>query len=267
MKHIALRSKSLLKDRPYTTPGLGDRLHSAHMAYVYSKIHNVPVTLHLTDDKWNKSKGSVNDMKIKSWNEILNLFPGTPVHVRAHPVENLSEGSWIQYLSNQGIDAQTYYYSDTNFPNNTQPLDMFDATKYLGYPQIKVNGDLDLPQKFVTAQFDSNNVPYWKDDTSDSRKIPPIKVEMILNRFKSLGYEIVFVGGDAQNKLLNGPGNLQNIAYTMSKADYHIGTDSGFFHLASICMKPSQIKLFTRGYRSHHTSRAALKGVKIEELS
>jgi len=266
MKHIAVRSKSLNKDAPYTTPGLGDRLHAAHMAYVYSKKHNTPVTLHLTDDKWSISKGYANDMKIKSWNEILNLFEGFPVHVRSHQVENLSEANWIKYLLDNGIDAQTYYYSDTNFRFNEQPLEMFDASDYLGYPQLKIKSDLGLPQKFITAQFDSNNVPYWKDDLADSRKIPFLKVEAILNQYKSLGYEILFIGGDAENKLLNGPGCLKNVAYAMSKADYHIGTDSGFFHLASMCMKPNQIKLFTRGYMSHHTSRAASKGVKVEKI-
>ena len=54
-KNIALRSKSMRNgDRPYTTPGLGDRAHSVLMAYQYSRAHKVPVTLHLTSDKYGK---------------------------------------------------------------------------------------------------------------------------------------------------------------------------------------------------------------------
>ena len=40
MKHIAVRSKSLRKDAPYTVPGLGDRLHTVIMGYNYSILNN-----------------------------------------------------------------------------------------------------------------------------------------------------------------------------------------------------------------------------------
>ena len=63
-KNIALRSKSMRSgDRPYTTPGLGDRAHSVLMAYQYSRAHKVPVTLHLTSDKYGKPHKKV------SWKE------------------------------------------------------------------------------------------------------------------------------------------------------------------------------------------------------
>ena len=64
MKHIALRSKSIRSgDRPYTTPGLGDRIQSVLCAYQYGKAHNTPVTLHLTDDKWSIAGGKKSDKK------------------------------------------------------------------------------------------------------------------------------------------------------------------------------------------------------------
>jgi len=266
MIHIAARSRSLIKAAPFTSPGLGDRLHSAHMAYNYGKAHGQPVTLHLTDDKWSRSKGSTNDMKSKSWNEIVELFPEKALSVMAHEVENLPEEVWIDFLKRKGIDAETYFYKDGNFKFNYVPgLNMFNASKYLTYPSLPAEArDIDLPEKFVTAQFDSNNVPYWKDDLHDSRKIPYMDVNMILNRYTSLGYSIVFIGGDAEIPELRGAGNLKNIAFALSQADYHLGTDSGLFHLANIYMKPSQIKLFTRGWMSHHTQRAAHNGVKVE---
>ena len=60
MKHLALRSRSIRprqgfpNGRPYTTPGLGDRIQSILCAYQYGKAHKTPVTLHITDDKWSE---------------------------------------------------------------------------------------------------------------------------------------------------------------------------------------------------------------------
>ena len=62
MKHIALRSKSIRSgDRPYTTPGVGDRLQSVLCAYQYGKAYNTPVTIHITDDKWSVAGGVKSD--------------------------------------------------------------------------------------------------------------------------------------------------------------------------------------------------------------
>ena len=85
MKHLALRSKSVRSgDRPYTTPGLGDRVHSAMIAYQYGKAHNSPVTIHLTDDKWSVAGGKISGKKKKSWIEILSLFPSDTLYLM-HP--------------------------------------------------------------------------------------------------------------------------------------------------------------------------------------
>ena len=73
MKHFALRSKSIRKgDRPYTTPGLGDRIHSAYVAYQYGLKHNTAVTIHLTDDKWSVANGVKSDKKKKSWADVFS---------------------------------------------------------------------------------------------------------------------------------------------------------------------------------------------------
>ena len=78
MKHIALRSKSVRSgDRPYTTPGLGDRSHSLLLAYQYGKAHNSPVTVHLTDDKWSVAggvKSSKKKIKIPIISSMLIMF-------------------------------------------------------------------------------------------------------------------------------------------------------------------------------------------------
>ena len=103
MKHIALRSKSVRSgDRPYTTPGLGDRSHSLLLAYQYGKAHNTPVTIHLTDDKWSVAGGKKSDKKKKSWAELMSLFPKNSINIETHPVENLTEVEWIKYLKSKG---------------------------------------------------------------------------------------------------------------------------------------------------------------------
>ena len=92
MKHIALRSKSVRSgDRPYTTPGLGDRSHSLLLAYQYGKAHNTPVTIHLTDDKWSVAGGKISDKKKKSWVELMGLFPSDSIYIETHPIENITE--------------------------------------------------------------------------------------------------------------------------------------------------------------------------------
>ena len=122
MKHIALRSKSVRSgDRPYTTPGLGDRVHSALIAFQYAKAYNSPVTIHITHDKWSIAGGIPSEKKKKSWVEILALFPTDALYIEPHPVENLSEVDWIKYLRSQGYNAYIYHYADTihMHPNET----------------------------------------------------------------------------------------------------------------------------------------------------
>jgi len=261
MKHIAIRSLSFMKNMAYTAPGLGDRIHAMLTVYNYSVVHNTPVTLHLTTDKYHRPD------KNASWHELLELFPENHVYLEGHKVKELSEKSWLKYLSDKGIDAETYYYKDWNPPNSfpSGVDNMFDASEYVNksFPLEPII-DLPLPNKFVTAQFDSNNVPYWQD-APDSRKIKPMNVEKILSQYRANGYEIVFIGGDASNPLLNGPGNLKNIGCALSKADYHIGADSGFFHFAQLYMKPDKIKIYYNkgGHFSHHSMRAPKKGIEL----
>lgn len=263
MKHIAVRSTSVRKKAPYTTPGLGDRLHTVLIAYNYSLQNNTPVTLHLTDDKWNWSRDSRNDMKIKSWREILGLLPQGHVFIEAHDVMGVEENEWLQYLYHKKIEAEEYYYSD--YPGPREKPTEIDAVQYLkSYPCISpVVDDIELPEKFVTMQFDSNNVPATVDNPSDSRKIPPKVVSKLRENLKAKGFEIITVGGDAEDSRFK---ILKYCGYAMSKATYHYGADSGFFHLANFYMKPNQIRILTKGGMSHHVRRGLDNGVGVKPL-
>ena len=265
MKHIAVRASSVRRPMPYTTPGLGDRLHSVLFAYNYSISHNTPVTLHLTDDKWNYSKDSRNDMKIRSWREILGLLPSGHVSVEAHDTMGYKdEPSWIQYLKDKGINASEYWYSD--YPGSRETKKEIDASEYMGiYPQIKpIVNDIDLPKKFVTLQFDSNNVSAFEDNPEDARKIPPRLIKKLCDNLKEKGYDIIFVGGDAEDERFK---ILKYAGYAMSKAKYHFGADSGFYHLASYYMRPESIRIITKGvFRSHHILRAVNHNVSVRRI-
>jgi len=249
MKHIALRSKSVRAgDRPYTTPGLGDRAHSVLLAYQYSKAHNTPVTLHLTSDKYGKPHKKV------SWKELLQMVPNGTVDIKVWDICNIPENKWLSYLAEKGYNAEIYYYKDTlhMHPNETVvPLEMSQYLVELPCLQ-PVAVDLDLPKKYITVQWDSNDV---------ARSMSPIKKAFIENQYRGQGYDIVVVGGNSNNQLLKE--SLHHIGYAMYHADYHVGIDSGMMHLAQFYKTYEQIHIHNEGFRSHHLYRAVKNGSKL----
>ncbi len=266
MKHIAVRSLSLKKNKPYTVPGLGDRLHALLMAYNYSLIYNEQVTLHLTKDKY------FREDKKNSWTEILNLFPSNRIFIQPHHVENIPEAEWIEYLKNKNIIAKTYFYSDYPHKNDFSVVHdhLFDATQIMNYyPCIKpAPVNINLPENFVTAQFDCNNIPWYKDEIKDNRKIPSTKIKEIISNYKANTYDTIFIGGDG-NAELKGPGNLSNIAYAMSMSKGHIGAESGFLIMAQMYKKPNEITIYINKdikSCSHHVLRNEKNGAKIVRI-
>lgn len=249
-KHIALRSKSVRAgDRPYTTPGVGDRAHSVLLAYQYAKAHDTSVTLHLTSDKYGKQH------KKDSWAELLEMSYGL-VDIQVWDVCNLPENDWLQYLKEQGIDAEIYYYKD-NFklhPNETVvPLEMSQYLKNL--PCMKpLNVELKLPKKYITVQW----------DTGKDRAISSIKINAIENAYRDLGYDIVVVGGAAKtNELKN---SLKHIGKAIYHADYHVGIDSGMMHIAQFYKNYEDIHIHNEGFKSHHLYRAVRNGSKLNYI-
>lgn len=249
MKHIALRSKSVRAgDRPYTTPGLGDRAHSVLLAYQYSKAHDTPVTLHLTSDKYGKEHKKV------SWNELLKMVPNNLVDIKVHPICNIPENAWLSYLASNGYNAEIYYYKDTYkmHPNeNVVPLEISQYLKEL--PCLEpVAVKMNLPKKFITMQWDSTDV---------ARSMSSIKLEGIKNAYRNLGYDIVTVGGDAKSDELKK--SLHHIGNAMYHADYHVGVDSGMMHIAQYYKRYDQIHIHNEGFKSHHLYRAQMNGSKL----
>jgi hypothetical protein len=253
MKHFAIRSKSMRKgDRPFTTPGLGDRVHSAMLGYLYALDQNEPVTIHLTSDKDDKPH------KQQSWGEIMTLFPEGMLTYKVHDVANLRESEWLEYL--RDYDAVTYYYKDTEqyHPNDppsdvpTENLIDISALINRGYPLLKGNDAyrMLLPDKFITTQWDTNDKGRQMQD-----------VNAILNNYRAQGVAVLIVGGKAEIPDLK---EIGWIGYTMSRAVAHVGIDSAMLHMASLYMKPENIHVYNDGgFTSHHLIRGVNNGMKL----
>ena len=256
MKHLAMRSKSMRRgDRPFTTPGLGDRVHSAMLGYLYALEHDEPVTIHLTRDKNDKPH------KRQSWGEIMTLFPKGMVTYKVHAdVENLPESEWLAYLKDAGYDAATYYYKDTeqhhpNDPPHDVPReDLVEISSLInrGYKLLRGNDDyrMLLPDRFITTQWDTN------DPGRQFRN-----VDAILNNYREQGLSVLVVGGKAEIPDLK---EIGWIGYAMSRAVAHVGIDSAMLHMASLYMKPENIHLYNNGgFTSHHLIRGVNNGMKL----
>ena len=264
LKHLALRSRSIRprqgfpNGRPYTTPGLGDRIQSILCAYQYGKAHNTPVTLHITDDKWSVAGGVKSDIKKHSWREIISLFPKDSVFIMPHPVENLPEDEWIRYLKKQGYDATSWWYEDTQFMHGDLDVPTeIEMSQYLKTPPLLDGPDVEinLPDKYVTAQWDS---------TDAGRSFSPLVIENVHNHYRSKGFDIVIVGGEATDPKLKGPGVLNYIGKAMANSGGHIGADSGFFHLAWLYNPFDRIHVYCRagGSQSQHVYRGMQNGIR-----
>jgi hypothetical protein len=249
VKHLALRARCVHSPAPYTTPGLGDRVHSAIVGWVYGQAHSTPVTLHLTADKW---RGGQYGNKSESWAEIVGLFPEGCLSLCPHPVTPETETEWLEYLRQRGYSAELYAYGD--YPGKYESTASFDIAPYLKrIPRLSAEPqDIELPGKFATVQWDSN---------SQARTLPTSEREVIVNRYKAAGYKPVVVGGESTDLKLRW--SLKHIAYAMSRAAFHVGVDSAFFHLAQLYMPWERVHLYTSGFYSHHGLRARDNGAQI----
>jgi hypothetical protein len=259
VKNIAIRSMSMWrKGMPYTTPGVGDRIHAVLFGQKYADAHMCDVVLHLTSDKYGKQA------KKDTWAELSEMTHGR-VTVKAWPVCGLSEPDWIAYLKTQGVeDAQTYYYKDWI---DLQPLgpikgmDLIDADEYMtespGLEPIDCSGQFVLPQRYVTVQWDS---------ADKSRQLSPIMLNKVENEYRMKGLDLVVVGGEARSKYLRT--SLKHVGFCMAHSEGHVGIDSGMLHMASLYIPWNRIDIYNafgniQGKSSHHVYRFKKYGAKL----
>ena len=72
---------------------------------------------------------------------------------------------------------------------------------------------------------------------------------------------VLHVGGNGKGRFKD---SLAHIGHAMYYADFHVGCDSGMFHLATLYKKHEDIHLYSKvgGYKSHHLVRAINNGSK-----
>ena len=234
---------------PFTAPGLGDRIHLLTAAWCFSVAQSEQVTLHVTMDKFSGKKKS-------SFDEILKLFPKDSIYIQMHEVSDIDDKEWVKYLHLKGIDSELFSYND--HLGRYESEEKLDISKYLGaIPHLErpeIRNMSDLPAKYVTSQWDS---------TAPTRTLSEAKIEGVLKKYKDLGYEVITVGGKSENELLRN--SLETIATVMAKAEYHVGVNSGFMHLAFLYLPFERIHIYNepRGYWEHHILRARDNGCKI----
>jgi hypothetical protein len=253
VKHLAVRSMSVNSpNAPFTAPGLGDRIHLLTLAWCYSVATSLPVTLHVTKDKFEGRKEA-------SFYEILELFPDEKIHIQMHEVSGISDTSWLDYLRERNIDAELFSYND--HLGRYESRESLDISKYIvDIPFLQkpnVEKSLNLSHKYVTSQWDSN---------APTRTLKKDIREKVLQNYRKLGYEIVTVGGESEREILRT--SIKAIASVMARAEYHVGVNSGFMHLAFLYLPFEKIHIYNEptGYWEHHILRARDNGCKINNF-
>jgi ADP-heptose:LPS heptosyltransferase len=241
MKNVVMRFWSTrIPDLQYSCPGFGDIVHSCLLTYLYGQAHGEPATLHIASHQYNRDKPT-------TWNEVIKLFPKDTICLKPHKTTTQTDQEFLNLVLAEAPNAELHYYK--KYPGKLQQVlePSFFVDEYIKtYPCLSAvdhSIDLPLPEKFVTAQFDAG---------SEKRKLSKDQLESIFNKFKKQGYEIVTVGGEASDPLLQ---TATYAGYAMSRAQYHIGVDSGYMHLAQMYFKPENIYLYTNrseGKWEHH---------------
>ena len=108
--------------------------------------------------------------------------------------------------------------------------------------KIKIEKDIPLPEKFITTQWDAQQI-YRRVDKYDKDRCNQIE-----SFYKKMGYDVIRVGGEGKYK------KLEDIIYVMSKARLHVGVGSGMMHIAKFLMPPENIHYY-HNVKERHDAR------------
>ena len=253
MKHLVQRiTSTTVKNHLYSCAGFGDIVHTCTLVYEYALAHNEPVTLHITERHNSRNKPAI-------WKSIMGLLPQEKMFLKVHEDKFSTDSEFIQHVNKEYPDAVLHYYK--SYPGKFQklqaPFVYIDDNYLANWNTIHANPSvIKLPEKFVTAQFDSQ---------SKKRSMDTEQKHSIIKRWRDKGYEVIVIGGEGKQEFQT---NDNNIAYALSKADYHIGVDSGMMHFARLFKEPGQIYMYAKGPEtkwSHHLKFFKKCGVKINE--
>lgn len=208
--------------------GLGDRIDYLCTANMLAQQANDDfITIHKR-----YTPNPTQKQEFICWDELSSLFK--PRHMILEMSDNFhSNLKFLNYprynIGSKNDDYQNLLSSLGDFPK----IKVKDYSKEMP----------PLPKKFITMQWDAGQ---------QRRRCSEDEIQRIVDFYKDLGYEIIGVGGQASNPILRN--DLHKIAYIMSKADLHVGVDSGFMHLAKIVMPSNKIHIYTSNYMHINTS-------------
>jgi ADP-heptose:LPS heptosyltransferase len=208
--------------------GLGDRIDYLCTANMLAQQANDDfITIHKR-----YTPNPTQKQEFICWDELSSLFK--PRHMILEMSDNFhSNLKFLNYprynIGSKNDDYQNLLSSLGDFPK----IKVKDYSKEMP----------PLPKKFITMQWDAGQ---------QRRRCSEDEIQRIVDFYKDLGYEIIGVGGQASNPILRN--DLHKIAYIMSKADLHVGVDSGFMHLAKIVMPSNKIHIYTSNFTHQFVS-------------
>ena len=247
MLHLAVPSLSVrAPGKPYTCPGLGDRIHTVMLGYNYGRAHGDKVTLHLTEDKVNRDKP-------ESWKAIVDLFPAESVCLMPHPESAIANKAWVKHLRDRGYDAQCYYYGDTFGMYPCEEKFDLDISEYLDSPALAApdcGADFHMGGRYCTIHLNGTG----------QRAISVAQRENIVAA-EGPRIRFVTVGDKAEDPLLRS--SLKHVGYAMYHANRHIGVDSGPMHLAYLYKEAPSLNIYAPKAQSHHVKRWVAKGAHL----
>lgn len=212
--------------------GFGDRLDALGLAKCLYDKHDEPVTIHMFG-------GTFSNFSLMS-----NLF-NMKCSLKNHP---RSATDFVEFNS--------YFRHDQTCVEYNQLIDEIND-----FPKIIPKDlNLELPKKFVVAQFDA---------LQTKRCVSPKEKNRIINYYKEQGYDVIIIGGQSKDKRFGrGPECIDNIIYAMSKADKYIGVDSGMMNLAKFVMPIQNLHVYTDDrvddpFFSTFLSNCQKKGAKV----
>jgi len=196
------------------------------------------------------SSNAMTAKKRESFEEIINLFPKEKIAITVHSFQGTDEDEWLNYLSEKGIEANPFYYGD--HLGRYEKRVGIDISGYLrDFPKLSSRlqslSEFNLPTKFFTTQWDS---------TAATRTLSDLAQAGILDKYREHGYHPVVLGGQSAQAPMRDSLAIASLA--LSKAEFHVGVDSGFMHLAFLFLDFSKIHLYVdpKGYWAHHLFRA-----------
>ena len=175
------------------------------------------------------------------WDELSSLFK--PRHMILEMSDNFHSNLKFLNYPRYNIGSK-----NDDYQNLLSSLGDFPKIKAKDYSKEMPP----LPKKFITMQWDAGQ---------QRRRCSEDEIQRIVDFYKDLGYDIIGVGGQAGNAMLRN--DLHKIAYIMSKADLHVGVDSGFMHLAKIVMPSNKIHIYTSNFTHQFVSTQLQNVLKV----